>query len=43
MNILLRLAHEEGRCVIIVTHDLEIAAQMDEVLTMRDGVLEPGE
>ena len=43
VNILLRLAHEEGRCVIIVTHDMEIAAQMDEVLTMRDGVLELGE
>ena len=43
VNILLRLAHEEGRCVIIVTHDLEIAGQMDEVLTMRDGVLTAGE
>ncbi len=43
VEILLRLAHEEGRCVIIVTHDLEIAGQMDEVLTMRDGVLTAGE
>ena len=43
VNILLRLAHEEGRCVIIVTHDLEIAGQMDAVYTMRDGVLEQGE
>ncbi len=40
VSILLRLAHEEGRCVIIVTHDLEIAAQTDEVFTMRDGRLE---
>lgn len=40
VEILLRLAHEEGRCVIVVTHDLEIAAQMDEIYTMRDGVLE---
>ena len=43
VEILLRLAHQEGRCVIIVTHDLEIAGQMDEVLTMRDGVLTAGE
>lgn len=42
VEILLRLAHKEGRCVIVVTHDLEIAAQMDEVFTMRDGVLEQG-
>lgn len=39
VEILLRLAHEEGRCVIIITHDLEIATKMDEVYTMRDGVL----
>ena len=43
VEILLRLAHKEGRCVIVVTHDLEIAAQMDEVFTMRDGVLEQNE
>ena len=40
VEILLRLAHEEGRCVIVVTHDLEIASQMDEIYMMRDGVLE---
>jgi putative ABC transport system ATP-binding protein len=40
VSILLRLAHEENRCVIIVTHDLEIAAQADEILMMKDGVLE---
>ena len=40
VSILLRLAHEEGRCVIIVTHDLEIAAEADEIMMMRDGVLE---
>ena len=39
VEILLRLAHEEGRCVIIITHDLEIASQTDEVYMMRDGVL----
>ncbi|MBR4907268.1 MAG: ABC transporter ATP-binding protein [Clostridia bacterium] len=40
VSILLRLAHEENRCVIIVTHDLEIAAETDEILMMKDGVLE---
>ena len=42
VSILLDLAHREGRCVILVTHDLEIAARMDTVYTMRDGVLEQG-
>ena len=40
VEILLRLAHGEGRCVIIVTHDLEIASQMDAIYMMRDGILE---
>ena len=40
VEILLRLAHDEGRCVIVVTHDLEMASQMDEIYMMRDGVLE---
>ena len=40
VEILLSLAHEEGRCVIVVTHALEIASQMDEIYMMRDGVLE---
>ena len=39
VEILLRLAHEENRCVIIVTHDLDIAERMDEIYTMLDGVL----
>ncbi len=43
VEILMRLAHEEGRCVIVITHDLEIASQMDEVQMMRDGVLERNE
>lgn len=43
VRILLSLAHEKGRCVIVVTHDLEIAAQMDEVYMMKDGVLERGD
>ena len=39
VSILLRLAHEEGRGVIIITHDLEIAGQADEIYMMRDGEL----
>lgn len=40
VEILLRLAHQEGRCVIIITHDLEIAAQMDRIYLMQDGILQ---
>ncbi len=39
MEILRRLAHEEGRCVIVVTHDPEVADTADLVLRMRDGAL----
>ena len=39
MEILRRLAHEEGRCVIVVTHDPEVAESADRVLRMKDGVL----
>ena len=34
-----RLAHKEGRCVIVVTHDPEVAEAADLVLRMRDGYL----
>lgn len=43
VSILLRLAHEEGRCVVIVTHDLEIAGQIDQIYMMRNGALESEE
>ena len=39
MDILRRLAHEEGCCVIVVTHDPEVAEAADLVLRMKDGVL----
>ena len=39
INILKHLAHEEGYCVIIVTHNLEIAEASDVVYRMSDGVL----
>ena len=40
MEILTRLAHEEGYCVIIVTHDPAIAEASDLVYRMKDGELE---
>ena len=39
MEILQRMAHEEGRCVIVVTHDPEVAEAADLVLRMKDGFL----
>lgn len=39
MGILEELAHEKKYCVIVVTHDLEIADRADKVCQMRDGVL----
>lgn len=38
-SLLQELAHEEGYCVIVVTHDLAIAEKADEVLQMKDGRL----
>ncbi len=40
VDILLKLAHEKGYCVVIVTHDLAVADAADEVYHMADGVLE---
>lgn len=37
VEILCKLAHEENRCVIIVTHDPAVAEMADRVLHMRDG------
>ena len=39
MDILRCLAHEEGRCVIVVTHDPEVADTADLILRMKDGAL----
>ncbi len=39
MDILHALAHDEAYCVIIVTHDLEVAEAADVVFRMKDGVL----
>lgn len=37
VNILQKLAHEENRCVIVVTHDLFVAQSADVLLNMQDG------
>ena len=42
VDMLSRLAHEEGCCVIVVTHDPAVAAKADVVLRMSDGCLCPG-
>ena len=39
LDILRELAHEQGYCVIIVTHDPSIAERCDRVWIMSDGVL----
>ncbi|MCL2202281.1 MAG: ABC transporter ATP-binding protein, partial [Oscillospiraceae bacterium] len=39
IKILKSLAHEQGYCVIVVTHNLEIAETSDVVYRMSDGVL----
>lgn len=38
--ILKELAHEQGFCVIIVTHDMEIAKESDHVWRIKDGSIE---
>ena len=39
IELLLEMAHEEGYCVVVVTHDPEIASRADKTYRIRDGVL----
>ena len=42
MELLLALAHTSDRCVIVVTHDLELASRADQLLYMKGGTLVSG-
>jgi putative ABC transport system ATP-binding protein len=39
VEILKKLAHEDGYCIIIVTHDMEVAAAADTVYKLNGGLL----
>ena len=39
VSLLLAAAHEEGRCVVVVTHDMEVARRADRILRLEDGLL----
>jgi len=39
MSILTQLAHEQGYCVIVVTHNPELAEASDVIFRMNDGIL----
>lgn len=39
LDLLFGLAEEEGKTLVIVTHDAQIASRGDRVLTIRDGVV----
>jgi len=41
LKILSSLAHNEGKCVIIVTHSKKVSSIADVVLAMKDGKLSP--
>ena len=43
LEILAKLAHDEGKCVIIVTHSDNVTAIADEVVGIREGRLLGGE
>ena len=40
VDLLRRLVDERNYCVIVVTHDMDIASQADQVYRMKDGVID---
>jgi len=41
IDILRRAAHENNKCVIVVTHSKQLAKQADVVLMLKDKLLRP--
>jgi len=39
LKILISLAHDDGKCVIIVTHSKKVSSIADEIWGMKDGIL----
>ena len=42
MDLFHRLNHEQGKTIVLITHNQELAAETGRVLTMRDGILYTG-
>lgn len=43
MDIFHRLNKEQGKTIVLITHNNELAAETDRIFTMRDGILSEGE
>ncbi len=43
IDLLLELRREEGIALLVVTHAVDLAARLDRTLTLREGILVPGE
>ena len=43
MDLFHRLNREQGKTIVLITHNQELAAETSRVLTMRDGILFTGE
>lgn len=39
MDILMKLSHEHGYCIVVVTHDMNLAKKADKVVRISDGKL----
>ena len=42
LKILTSLAHDKGKCVIVVTHSKRVSSIADVIMGMKDGKLDPG-